>query len=327
MRTLEMTVNPRMILWLAVHGGELTQTSRAKVARHLAHSLATCAPASFQYAVEVARVHVLIGPAVSDDVPFVPQRHVAVQSYAPAKSGGVAAAIANGQHLAMATRMYVYNLTVDAYEAACHLDEDTISPAVELIERTRQLIQTFASECTFKLNGDACVHHEIVTCAMSPWMSGCMAMHETPYSLMNFTYGKAVNDVLRPLIDSSTRSKLGDNGWVAQVCSADRLVHAFHVLAELVGNRRFQVLGNANICRGTARSFFVYRTRAGRHVYGVVSDGTYHHVSTKCGLAFTIFAMLSTAARLGCEDSTKLLAAITKPTQNGHFERYMTRAH
>jgi len=328
--TLESVVNPKMVLWLASHGNELNKASRDRVANFLCNALATHAPASFQYAVEVARVHVLVAHEhrAGNLQPFVAEPHVAIQAFAPpfAEAEAAVAAIAAGSNLAMPTRLHVYNLTVATYEAAHHVIESVPQADQTLLQRTRRLVQMFSKECTFKMHGDACVHHEIVTCLLSPWVSGCTAVHETPYSLMNFAFGEHVNDVLRPVIDASTRSKLGDRAWVVNKCSASSLIHAIHVLAELIGNKRFRVLSNANICRGDGRAMFVYRTRAGEHTCGVFANATYHHIGTQTSLANTVFALLTVANRLGCVDSACVLSAISEPTQNGHFERYMAQA-
>lgn len=222
-------------------------------------------------------------------------------------------------------RRYAYSLTTEAYAACKHT---YVAPKIDHdraeIARTRRLVQCYAKECTFKVHGDACIHHEVVTCVVSPWMSACMAKNESPYNHACYAHPTKVNDILRPLIETPTRERVGDAAWRTNA-TAQSVIQVLHTIAELAGSTSWKVLTNSSILHlsDACAYAFVYRESNGTTTCGARRGKHFMHVSLDQPLAACVLDTIGACAVLGNEQASEMLDAIRGTGTNNLYSTHV----
>ena len=100
------------------------------------------------------------------------------------------------------------------FSAAVHNELSPLN-AQTMPMRGSRIAGCLCPETTFEVHGDACLHADIVTCMLSPFMSSTMAHLETPYQLAASSFPDQVNDMVRPLLRTSVRTELGRSARIS----------------------------------------------------------------------------------------------------------------
>jgi len=328
---MEAIVPPHLVVWCASSVPHIAPASRAKLARSIAAAVTGHPPLCAAYAFETLRLHahlVAADDSGSEETPCS-------TSVAAARLGVVSQddetsvrwmrnRVCRGETDSNMYRRYAYSLTAEAYEACEHTRVAvTAGRNRDDLARTQRLVQSYAKECTFKVHGDACIHHEVATCVVSPWMSACMAVNESPYNHACYAHGAHVNAVLRPLIETPTRVRVGDAAWRTNA-SAQSMIQVLHTIAELAGSSAWKVLTNASIMHHRdARAYaFVYRERSGKTTCGARKAAHFMHVSLDQPLSACVFDVLDACAVLGNEEAGQMLDAIKRVGANNLFSAH-----
>jgi len=322
-RTLEAVVPPDRVVWLAAHAADLSPACRVRVAGFIGLALVERESTNFEYAKEVARVHAAVCDVGDTDRPAHALAHAtpasARRGWCTGQDEGVALAlrrsIVAGTATADDVRMYAYQLAqARLASSACPREElvagEPTSPRVRA--RVANLFRKFGEECTFKVHSDACIHHELFTCALSPWTSALLARYETPYPMAVFAYPDTVNAVVRPVLETPTRHRVG-----AMVFSkhqrAPSVIQVYHLLAEVVGRSEFVVLGNHNQLRHPERTFplpLVVREASGEHRVGYRTGSTHTFVPAGTPLDEVVCSFLRASRAVGYVGTREVCAAI-----------------
>ena len=301
-RMLEDVVQPRRVLWLSCGLEQVNGRCRVDVAAHVAMCLVRHGPIAFAYAREVAILHAWLLEEADKDVPCVcvgdvlpaECRSRVAPEPSPGHEHGLRRRLRGGDASADHVRMHVFGLVTHALAACTHVVSAMPNVSAPVALRVRRLITQFANECTFKVHGDACIHHEVVTCVLAPWASAVMARHESPYALATFAYPTDVNAVIRPIIETPPRDRITASMWHA-TRSASSTIVVFHVLAEIIGRREFRVLSNSNILRHTSNPApmpFVYRRFDGTTTCGVRAGDVFEHFPDSATLVEVVVRVL-----------------------------------
>ena len=315
---LESAFPPAKLCWIGQNAAVIPDEDRQNLYEMASRAFARHTASDILYAKEVllCLAHLSLRPPSS---PYKMRRHVIVSKSVPKATeqlwSSVETALRSGNATIDVFRLYGFMHVMSDFSAAVH---NELSPPEctnhAAHARLQKLLAAFALETTFKVHGDACLHADIVTCMLSPFMSSTMAHLETPYQLAASSFPDQVNDMVRPLLRTSVRDRIGQVSWDQPYKMRDVIVCA-GLLIELIGQKRVVIVTNATLCRGERDIplIYVHRGEDGQDEVGVRSGNVFSRFSPTMSTAEILIKYLEICRSCNACGTSDACAVVLDP--------------
>ena len=304
MEFLEDVVPAGRLQWLGANMSAVSAESRCAWYEHVSECFCRHPAKDILYAKEV-----LLCLAHAAPIPAVPPAlfkiggHMMVARALPALDAAFCErlehTLRHGTDDICVFRMYG-QYHIERYLRTCtHATQPTSAADANVVKRMAKVLSAFARETTFKVHGDACLHADIVTCVLPSFMSSTMAFLETPYQLAATAFPTQVNDMVRPLLNTSVRDRIGQVKFDGPYKMRD-VILAAGLLVELVGQKPLVLVTNAHLCKGSPQpSLYVRRKPCGGDEVGIRSGRVFSAFPKTASVCDILVSWLQT-----CRDRT-----------------------